>query len=153
MIFTLLPPPPPPPPGFYHYSVTYIISVFYARRTGFPVSSQCAVMHYIILYFNSFYRKINAFSHFYRKNQCVQKTVSYILYETFLSKSNVFCHKVVKKTSCRTLFTFSFVGKSNVNAKSMRFAISIVKTNAFQKRIHIYSIKLFLANLMCFVTK
>ena len=45
-----------------------IISVFYARRTGFSSSSQCAVMHYILTHFIA---KSNAFLHFYRKNQCV----------------------------------------------------------------------------------
>ena len=34
-------------------ATTCIISVFYARRTGSPFSSQCAVMHYIILLFRA----------------------------------------------------------------------------------------------------
>ena len=54
-----------PFPVFTIYSVTCIISVFYARRTGTPLTTQCAVMHYYIL--TRFIAKSNAFLNFYRK--------------------------------------------------------------------------------------
>ena len=75
-----------------------MIVVFYARRAGFPLTTQCAVMHYIL---TRFIGKSNAFLQFYRKNQCVS------LFET---KTKVFSQttNLVLPTSCRgQVWTYS----------------------------------------------
>ena len=97
-----------PPPGFTirlfrHLHNTANISVFYARRTGFLFSSQCAVMHFILFYYilTRSITKSNAFLKFYRKNQCVS------LFET---KTKVFSQTTfqVMPTSCRVqVLTYS----------------------------------------------
>ena len=76
----------PPLPSAQSCIILSVISVEHVLRPGCSLSVEHVLrpgcsLYYIILYFNSFYRKINAFSQFYRKTQCVCFTPSHMLYE------------------------------------------------------------------------
>ena len=67
--------------------------------------------------------------------------------------SHISVEHVLRPGSHELIFFFLYYILTYFIAKSMRFLISIVKINAFENRLHIYSMKLSLANLMCFVAK